>query len=307
MYNPYGIYYPFNGCCNPTYSGFCQDYWERSLFQRLRTLFKFEGLPKGGPGQVKWDKDAFLYGLFRIGFLVVFESKTYGVVPQPGTPTGMGLQFQPTGMQISTPYFNFLRPLQIGTECYPIKLTPDYMGVWDIVLKYATELKMMDIAIRQSQINARFTYAFMAEDDNSAQSVKALMEKVENADPAVVVNKKMFRSPINKEELRLPWFQFDRDLKKNFILLELLEARRTCLTSFYHEIGVRTLPDKKERYISSEVGTYDSETYNRREVWNISLQESLETINKMYGLHITVEYVEPKEEEVRHDAGKSAD
>lgn len=297
MYNLYGGQYHDNGCSIPTFSGFCQDYWERSLFQRLRTLFKFDGLPKGGPGQVAWDKDAFLYGLFRRGFLVVFESKKYGVVVQPGTPVGLGLQYQPTGMQIATPYFAFERPLTIGTECYPMKLTPDYMGVWDIIVKYATELKLTDIAIRQSQINARFAYAFVAEDDKSAQSLNAVMEKLANAEPGIVVNKKLFRAPQDRTELQTPWIQFDRDLKKNFILPELLEARRTSITNFYHEIGVKTLPEKKERYISSEVNTYDSETYNRREVWNISLQDSIDIINAMYGTNISITFTDPEEAE----------
>ena len=297
MFDVYHGMYNNNCYCRATYSDFCKNYWERSLFQRLRTLFNFSGLPDGEPGQVAWDKDAFLYGLFRCGFLVVFESKTYGVVIQPATPQGIGLQFQPTGMMVATPYFSFTRPLEIGTECAVLKLTPDYRGVWDIIEKYASELQLMDIAIRQSQINARFSYAYVAKNDQDANTIKAIMDKIANAEPGVIVNNKLVQSATDKTDIVPPWFQFDRDLSKNFILPELLEARRTSLTNFYHEIGVRTIPEKKERYISSEVNSYDAETYNRREVWNISLQESIKIVNEMYNLNISCDYVEPGGEE----------
>ena len=92
-----------------TFSTDTLTYWERSFFQRMRGMFEFTGLPESGEGQIAWDYDAFLYQLFRMGYAVVFQSKKYGVVVQPGVPTGYGLQFQPRGMQISTPFFSFSR------------------------------------------------------------------------------------------------------------------------------------------------------------------------------------------------------
>lgn len=87
------------------------NYWTRSFFQRATALFTFEDLPAG------WDVDAFKYGLYRRGFLVGFESKKYGLVIVPATVAGFGLQFQPTHAIITTPYFNFNRPLRLGVEC----------------------------------------------------------------------------------------------------------------------------------------------------------------------------------------------
>ena len=86
------------GTFDRTFSTDALTYWERSFFQRMRGMFEFSGLPEAGAGQIAWDYDAFLYQLFRMGYAVVFQSKTYGVVVQPGVPTGYGLQFQPRGM-----------------------------------------------------------------------------------------------------------------------------------------------------------------------------------------------------------------
>lgn len=295
MYSLYGGVYDKGCSCAPTFSAFSKEYWERSLFQRLRTIFEFGGFPEGGAGQVRWDKDAFLYGLFRLGFLVVFETKQYGIVPpQPATPYGFGLQHQPVGMNIATPYFMFARPLEIGRECEVIKLTPDYRGVWDIIEKYASEMQYTEVAIRLAQINARFTYAIAAENDKDKQSIDAMMEKLANAEPAITYNVNLMKQIGKSGERVVPWQQFDRDLKQNFILPELLEARRTILSDFYKEIGIRIAPEKKERLIQTEVETSDSETYNRRMVWDISLQESLDKVNRMYGTKIWARFTEPE-------------
>lgn len=283
----------------PTFSAGSLSYWERSLFQRMRTLFQFEGLPEGGAGQVQTDKDAFLYGLFMRGYLAVFKTTQYGITFQPATPTGYGLQGQPTGMQVATPYFSFDRPLVIGQECEVLKLTPDYAGIWDIVTKYANELKLMEVAVRQSMYNARFAYVLAAADDKQAQSLKAMMERVENADPYLIYNEGLRKNKLSTGEPELPWAQWDRDLKKNFILPELLEARRTIVTDFYREMGVPVPQDKKERVNVLETQTNMSEFFNRREIWLQCLTESIDRINRMYGTNISVRFAD---EEVLEDA-----
>lgn len=270
----------------PNFSQFSQNYWERSLFQRMRTLFEIDGLPDASRDQIQTDKDAFLWGLFRMGFLVMFNTERYGITFQPGTPAGVGLQYEPTSMTVATPYFQFERPLLIGEECEVIKMTPDYQGIWDIITKYSRELMLQEIAIRQSQINARFAYAIAAKNDNQARSIKAMFERVENGEPYIVYNEKMKGKGLPGTPDTLPWTQLDRDLKQNFILPELLNGRRQILEDFYREIGVPLPIDKKERVnvVESEIAT--AEGYNRREVWKQCLDESLDRCNRMYGTHM---------------------
>lgn len=265
------------------------NYWTRSFFQRATALFTFEDLPAG------WDVDAFKYGLYRRGFLVGFESKKYGLVIVPATVAGFGLQFQPTHAMINTPYFNFTRPLRLGVECEAIKLTPDYTGIWDIITKYADEMRHLDTAIRQSSINARMAYAMVATDDKSARSLKAIAEKLANGEPAIVYDAKIKQAG-NVEADRMPWQQFDRDLKQNFILPELIEARRAIVDDFYKEIGVRIPDDKRERMITSEVNADEAQTFIRRDVWANSLKDSLLKFNAMFGTDIKVKANEPERE-----------
>lgn len=262
-------------------------YWTRSFFQRTTALFTFENLP------TSWDVDAFKYGLYKRGFLVGFESKKYGLVIVPATVAGFGLQYEPTHALINTPYFRFDRPLRIGVECEVIKLTPDFTGIWDIITKYADEMRHIDIAIRQSSINARMAYAMVATDDKSARSLKAIAEKLKNGEPSIVYDAKL-KNAGNAEGDRMPWQQFDRDLKQNFIMPELLEARRVVLDDFYREIGVRVPDDKRERLITSEINADEAQTFIRRDVWLNSLQDSLLKFNAFCDTNISVKANEPE-------------
>lgn len=298
MYQCYSGYYDGGTLCgnfDATFSTDAMTYWERSFFQRLRGLIEFNGLPESGPGQVGWDYDAFLYQLFRTGFATVFKSKTYGLVVQPAHPTGYGLQYQPRGMQISTTFFNFPRPLEIGKECGVIKLTPDYQGTWDLVTKYAREMQLAEIAIRQSAINSRFAYAAVAKDDKGKKTMEGIFSQLANGKPAIIVNADLRQQLAAKGDgdFSLPIMQFDRDLSKNFILPDLMEYRRNILCDFYRELGVSVQPNKKERMVVTESKAADAETFNRREVWRITLEKSLDIVNEMYDTNITFKMVEP--------------
>lgn len=266
------------------------DYWTRSLYQRLTALINIEDLPEGSETQYAWDLDALKYGLFFLGYIGVFESKKYGVVPQPGQIAGFGLQFQPTGFIVNTPYFQFGRPLKIGVECELIKLTPDYTGVFDIVTKYAAELKEIDTSIKAAARNSRFAYALVADSDRSAKTLKAIRERILNGDDAII-DEKIVRNKGGQD--LLPWYEFDRDLKQNYILGDLLEARRNTLVDFYREIGIRMLDDKKERMITGEVAAGNAETFIRSEVWAESLKTSLAKVNDMFGTSIRMEINKP--------------
>lgn len=271
------------------------DYWARSLMQRLTARIDLKNLPTASEGQYGWDKDATKFGLFMLGYQIVFESSTYGVVPQPGTLTGFGLQYQPAGAVVNTPYFQFSRPLKIGVECELIKLTPDYSTVFDIVTKYAEELKEIDTSIKAAARNSRLAFALVASDDKTAKTLKAIRERIINGEDAIIDEKLVKAS--KQDPSAAPWFEFDKDLKQNYILGDLLEARRKTLVDFYREIGVRMLDDKRERMITGEVDAGNAETFIRSEVWIETLKESCAKVNAMFGLNIIPTLNAPDEPE----------
>ena len=261
------------------------NYWTRSLMQRMTALIEFENLPEATDKQYGWDKDALKYGLFMLGYLGVFASRSYGIVPVPGTITGFGIQYQPTHITINTPYFQFERPLQLGTEAELIKLTPDYCGIYDLITKYAAELKEIDTSIRSAAKNSRLGFALVAKDEKSKRTLQNIREKILNGDDVIIDEEVLKYNKVNPDAA--PWFEFDRDLKNNYILGDLLEDRRKTLIDFYREIGVRMLDDKKERMITIEAEAGNAETFIRSEVWIETLKESCDKVNKMFGTNIT--------------------
>ena len=262
------------------------DYWTRSLLQRMTALIQIDGAPQYPQQRYSWDIDALKYQLFIMGFAVVFRSKTYGVVPQPGTLTGYGLQYQPTGAMVATPYFQFDRPLVIGRECELIKLAPDYTGVFDICAKYATELRDMDISLKSAARNVRLGYLMVADSDKSAMSLKNIRQKIINGDDAIIDEKIAQKKPDGNREL--PFYMFDREVRQNYILNDLLEARRDVLVDFYREIGVRMVDNKKERMITAEANAQQAETFIRSEVWADTLKESVRKVNEMFDLKLSI-------------------
>lgn len=267
------------------------DYWTRSLFQRMTALISIDGVPAGSNAQYKWNIDALKYQLFICGFAIIFASRKYGIVPQPGTLTGFGLQYQPTGAMVNSPYFQFTRPLKIGSECELIKLTPDYTGIFDIVAKYATELRDADISLKSAMRNARLGYTMVASDDKTARTLKGVREKILNGDDAIIDEALTKKRPDGSYDL--PWYLFERDVKQSYIVNDLLEARRDILVDFYREIGVRMLENKKERMISDEVNAGQAETFIRSEVWAETLKESVQNVNEHYGLDLSITINKP--------------
>ena len=268
------------------------DYWTRSLFQRLTALINIEDTPKFPENPYSWDVDALKYQLFMLGFVAVFKSRTYGIVPQPATLGGFGMQYQPTGALINSPYFQLTEPLIIGRDTELLKLTPDYTGIFDIVAKYSAELKELDVSLRSAVRGVRLGYAMIADSDRSARTLKNVREKILNGDD-VIIDEKLIKRGGDPGTMQLPWYLFDRDVKQSYIVNDLLEARRNTLVDFYREIGVRMLDDKKERMTTGEVAAGNAETFICSEVWAETLKSSVEKVNEMFGTNIRIEINKP--------------
>ena len=271
--------------------GFSMDYWTRSLFQRLTALINIENLPKFPEQPYTWDIDALKFQLFAMGYSCVIMSKTYGLVPQPATLTGFGLQYQPTGAVLNSPYFQIPEPLKIGLDCQLIKLTPDYTGVFDIITKYAAELKELDVSIKSAVRSTRLGYAMIADNDKTARTLRNVREKILNGDD-VIIDEKLTKRNVGGE-MSLPWYLFDRDVKQSYIVNDLIDARRLTLVDFYREIGVRMLDNKRERMLTAEVAAGEAETFIRSEVWAETLKASVEKLNRAAGTNIIIEINQP--------------
>ena len=303
-------YYPLNyekinmaaGRYNPSmvksYNNQTYAFWERSLYQRAISTLVI-GLPDAWKGKVK---DFFMYVLVRNGYLTISENAEFGKYFQPCTLSGYDFYYQPTDVKISNPKLS--AELTIGKDCELIKLTPDYMGAWDIISYYAEKLSVLDNAINMSLINNKYAFFMGARNKAAGEAIKKMLDKVNKGEPAVVYDMKLLNDPTDKAE---PWQFLERkDLKSSYLTTDQLIDFQTLINNFDAEIGIPTVPyQKKERMVTSEADSRQIDSTSRSVVWFNCLKDSFEEANKHYDLGLTVALRYPLDQEGGTENGKA--
>lgn len=276
------------GRLQPSMLKYCNSvtfaYWQRSLFQRAISTIDFKNLPEHWEASVK---DFFYWCLFAYGYIGVFETDEFGLSFQPGSLYGFDFYYQPTEFIVANPKLN--RRFKIHQEAEIIKLTPDYMGIWDIISYYAMLLSALDSGINMSIINNKFAYLMGAKNKAAAETLKKIFDKIASGDPAVVFDQSLLPDdPTSKSE---PYQFLERsNLKQSYLTTDQLMDRQTLLSAFDAEIGITTLPyNKKERLVTSEAESRQQDSTARLMVWKATLDSSLKLVNNMFGTDIKAE------------------
>ena len=261
-------------------------FWERALFQRAASVIDFKDLPDAWGGATK---DFFTYCLYKFGYVGVFNSDEYGLVFQPGNISGFNIYYQPVKFIIANPHMQITKnEFTIGDDVELIKLTPDYMGIWDIISYYAEKLATLDNALNMSLINNKFAFMLAAKNKQASEAFKKMIDKVNAGEPAVIYDQKLVNDQQDKTE---PWQLWSRDhMKENYLTTMQLADFNTILHNFDKEIGIPTLPvEKKERMITDEAQSTVIDAISRSEIWLETLESSLELVNNKFGLNIKAE------------------
>lgn len=250
-------------------------FWERSLFQRACSVLELE-LPTEWDGNVK---DFFYYCLFKYGFIAISKNEQFGQFFQPCTLSGYDFYYQPTEAVISNPLYN--ERLVIGEQCELLKLTPDYMGVWDIISYYAEKLSILDNAINMSLINNKFTFFLGARNKTAGEALKKMIDKSNRGEPAIIYDLKLLNDPTDKD---IPFQTWERkDLKSSYLTTDQLMDFQTLLNNFDTEIGIPVLPyQKKERMVTSEAESKIIDATSRSIVWYETLKASADRVKRLY-------------------------
>lgn len=258
---------------NYTYS-----YWFRTLYQRLTSTLDFT-MPDF------WNIDLFYWLLFGIGFMPVFDTAEYGTIFQPGTLADFGLWYQPTRCNVQTPFVR-RDNMRIGADCELIRLTPDYLGAFDIIDKYACELSELDNSINQAIVNQRFAYMAMAKNKAAAQTLKEGFDRINQGEPLVVMDK--YYDPKNEEQDD-PFTFVNFEVGRNYITDKQFADVQSLLAMFNTEIGIPNIKyEKKERLTDDEAVMNNAETDARLDCWLEWLNESIEKVNALFGIGLAV-------------------
>ena len=260
-------------------------YWERALFQRAQSSIILN---------VPWDgseRDFLYYCIFRFGFVAVINPVEYGIIYQPCTLKGYDIFYQPTAALITNPAFkvtNMNRIYKLHTEAELIKLCPDYAGIWDIISHFAEKLAGMDSAINMSIINSKLAYILGARNKGAAAALKKVYDKLQKGEPLVIYDQKILNDVVDKDQ---PFQFLERDaLQHSYLTSNQLQDIQTILNQFDTEIGIPTIPyEKKERMVTSEAESREVDASARVTVWNNTLNESMQKVNKLFGTTMSAE------------------
>ena len=256
------------------------SYFARYLFNKLISVYDFKNLPE------TWDKDYFIYNLYKAGFVTVFNTDRFGVIPLACSLSGINVFYRPTYCIVSNPLIRNVNQIVIGKDCELIRITPDYRGLIDIVSLYADMMGLAMESVAVSLVNSKVAYVFKADSKASAETLKKMYDTISAGDPAVFIDKELANDGSTSQ-----MDMFNASVKNNYITDSLLNDLRTIENMFCTEIGIPNANyNKKERMITDEVNANRVETYSNTSVWLDCLQKSIAKVNAMFGLNISVDY-----------------
>lgn len=244
-------------------------YFWRCLYHRLTSTIDFK-LP------ATWEKNYFKNVLFGLGFIGVIPTAQYGVVPQFCTLTGYGIFRQPTELRVASSLIMYTG--RIGQDCELIRLTPDYIGVCDIVDHYADRLANLYSALGMAIENSKLATLFFPHNQAAAVAIKSLMERISSGEARVYADKQLKDDIAGQEDFTI----LTTHAKENYIVDQLLADMQTVVSEFDREIGIPTIPGKKERYTSDEIAAVTSDSAARLSLWSECLEETIARVNAMF-------------------------
>lgn len=252
-------------------------FYQRYLLKKALGVFKWK-LPEW------WDENYFLYVLYCRGFLTIFDSDRFGVIPQDCGLAGYNIFYRPKEVIVANPILGSIRKT-IDDDCVLLQLQPDYTGVLDLCGHYAEKMALASAAINQNLWNTKIATIFFAGSDAEQQSIKKAYDRMMSGDPMVVVHKNLRDADGN-----LKYEVFNRDVKSSYIISDLIADLRKIEAEFDTRVGIPNAnTDKRERLISDEVNANNVETSILSDLWMDSIQDGIRKVRDMFGVEITCE------------------
>lgn len=268
-------------------------YFRRYLLQKILSVYEFKGIPK------TWSKDYFLYTLFLWGYVAIIETDKFGIIPQHCSLFGYDVFYRPTNVNIANPLLKGNLTPEIGTQCELIKLQPDYGSCWDIIAYYADLLALATESLGVNLVNSKLAYVFACQDKTTAESFKKMYDKINEGNPAVFADKKLFDD--NGDPL---WTTFQNNLKQNYVAGDMLNDMLKIDARFCTEIGIPNVNmAKKSGVTDNEVEANNIDTKSKAALWLETMKDGIIKVNEMFGLELSVDFRFKENEYVALDNG----
>lgn len=261
------------------------DYWVRTLFHRASSNLIF-GLPDFWQGDIA---NFWYYCMLRFGFVSIQDltgkgkrGDELGMCFSPVNLTGINFYFQRTLAVLSNPTLDESFELEIGKDCALVCMTPDKMGIWDVIERYALLFSNLDNAINMSIINSKIPFILGGKTKAAIQTLKKIMDKVNSGQPAVFYDSRI-QDDAQSKDTPFQFLKLLENPKQNYLTTDQLIDLHTILSDFDAEVGIPTIPyQKKERETSFESQSKLADGQARSLVWKRTINDSIKEVKKLY-------------------------
>lgn len=272
------------------------NFWCRALYQRALSVFDFDGLPE----DFSRDEISLMYYLlYADGFCGAMNVDEYGVIINPISPSGYNVFYSPS-------YFLFTNAAIEGAnsrryEVYHlgqsdkdinkygviISMSPDFMGIGDIIIYYAEKLANMSAGLDMNIENSKLAYVFGANSKSGTTFLKKVVDKIKSGISTIIFDSRI--TPVD-DVSTFEWFTRD-NLKNSYMVSDFNSDIQTLINQFDAEIGIVNVPyEKKERMTAFESQSKASDGIARATLWRDNLQHSFDEFNELYGYNVKVRY-----------------
>ena len=243
------------------------------MIDRSLLMFKYTGLPETIPAKEleRLLQTAGFAGITKVkGELYAF---TGGLGGEPDE------YYQPTKLVVANPALKYSASLTIDEDVVVIRNDTARMGLVPIYSKYSALMIENEITMVLSNVNKRVSNLISVADDNTAESARLYLKKLEEGNLGFIMENKLYDS-----------------LKTNAMnnsgttMTELVEYQQYLKATMYNEIGINANGNmKRERLITDEIEVNNEALYPLIDNMLDCRLEALDKINEMFGTNITVE------------------
>lgn len=271
-------------------------FWCRALYERAMSVFEWE-LPDDWLGS---QFDLMRFVLAHNGYGLIARENKFGYFFQPCTLSGYGFFYQPVQAILSNPMLK--KTYDIGKDCALLKLTSDYIGIWDVIDYFAVKLAQLDTSINTALVNSKNAWMLFGKNKSAALALKKATDLINQGEPAVVFDSRALMKYDAIDSDKEPIVKIDLCAKENAEIVGIqLQDAQTILTMFDTEVGIQTVggnQSKHERLTQFEAESRIYESKARCTMWLQELQDSLVGVKSLFPeLNISVKL---REEEIEN-------
>lgn len=249
-------------------------YWKRWMLSKIFGRFEIDGMPED------WDRDYFLSHLFIDGVICITDT-ALGILPLKTGYAGINVFDHPTECIISNAVLGSMTK-KIGSECVLIKLQYNYLGVGQLIDRYAYLLAACDSGIATNLMNCKAVVVAHAKTKSQAETMKAMYSEISQGKPLVIGD---FSGRSREDSGHWEFFP----VKNAYIADQIDELKQFIKNEFLAEIGIETANSRKrERMNTDEITAANDLAEYSPLHWLDNIREGFAEVKRLYGLNLSI-------------------